>query len=72
MAARPYAERMRATMAEVAGSRQEVEHPLLEAHPEPTRRELLVRLDSQRRVVTRQLALEAWLADWRRPPASAC
>ena len=36
-----------------------------------TRRELLIRLDSHRQVVTRQLAVEAWLADSGRQAPSA-
>jgi F-type H+-transporting ATPase subunit gamma len=40
--ARPYAERMRATLAEVAASQRDAEHPLLAAHPAVANREVLV------------------------------
>jgi hypothetical protein len=33
--------------------------------------DLLVRIDSRRRLVTRLLALESWLADWQRAEAGA-
>ncbi len=41
-AARPYAERMRATLAEVARSQRELEHPLLEVREEVRSLELVV------------------------------
>ena len=40
--ARPYAERMRATLAEVARAQKDAEHPLLEAHAELRHVELVV------------------------------
>ena len=40
--ARPYADRMQATLAEVARSQRDAEHPLLTARPEVTRAEFLV------------------------------
>jgi len=42
LAARPYAEQMRATLAEVARSQSEAEHPLLVPHAELRRVEVLV------------------------------
>ncbi len=47
LSARPYAERMRATLAEVAGSRLDATHPLLEAR-EPVRARELVVITSDR------------------------
>ena len=41
-AARPYAERMRATLAEVAASQKDAEHPLLAARDEVKAREIVV------------------------------
>jgi F-type H+-transporting ATPase subunit gamma len=41
-AARPYAERMRATLAEVARAQRDSDHPLLVAHPETRAVEMLV------------------------------
>lgn len=42
LAARPYAERMRATLGEVARGRPDAEHPLLERRDSPRRLELVV------------------------------
>ncbi len=41
-AARPYAERLRETLAEVARSNRDAEHPLLQARPQPRTAEVVV------------------------------
>ena len=41
-AARPYAERLRATLAEVARSNRDAEHPLLQPRPQPRQTEVVV------------------------------
>jgi F-type H+-transporting ATPase subunit gamma len=42
IAARPYAERMRETLAEVARSNRDAEHPLLQVRPQPRAAEVVV------------------------------